>query len=147
MMLIWPGHYMYMGSEYYWFILYFRSCVHTDLQFIYINSTFNIYRGNFIFDSLWLSLISINKNLWLQLFYFLCITFCPSEYMRIFRNIIPIKVTFVANKGIYTKWNVVFIGGARGVMVIVVGNGHGDTSSNPGRGWLHFTLHLGKVWI
>ena len=28
--------------------------------------------------------------------------------------------------------------GARGVMVIVVGNGHGDTSSNPGRGLLHF---------
>ena len=26
-----------------------------------------------------------------------------------------------------------FKGGARGVMVIVVGNGHGDTSSNPGR--------------
>ena len=24
-------------------------------------------------------------------------------------------------------------GGAHGVMVIVVGNGHGDTSSNPGR--------------
>ena len=24
-------------------------------------------------------------------------------------------------------------GGARGVMVIVIGNGHGDTSSNPGR--------------
>ena len=30
-------------------------------------------------------------------------------------------------------------GGARGVMVIVAGNGHGDTSSNPGRDWLHFT--------
>ena len=29
----------------------------------------------------------------------------------------------------------------RGVMVIVVGNGHGDTSSNPGRDSLHFTLH------
>ena len=28
---------------------------------------------------------------------------------------------------------------ARGVMVIVLGNGHGDTSSNPGRDWLHFT--------
>ena len=27
----------------------------------------------------------------------------------------------------------VVLGGARGVMVIVVGNGHGDTSSNPGR--------------
>ena len=30
-------------------------------------------------------------------------------------------------------------GGARGVMVIVVGNEHGDTSSNPGRDLLHFT--------
>ena len=30
-------------------------------------------------------------------------------------------------------------GGARGVMVIVVGNGHGDTSSNHGRDLLHFT--------
>ena len=30
-------------------------------------------------------------------------------------------------------------GGARGVIVIVVGNGDGDTSSNPGRDWLHFT--------
>ena len=28
---------------------------------------------------------------------------------------------------------------ARGVMVIVVENGHGDTSSNPERDWLHFT--------
>ena len=28
---------------------------------------------------------------------------------------------------------VVVIEGARGVIVIVVGNGHGDTSSNPGR--------------
>ena len=31
------------------------------------------------------------------------------------------------------------IGGALGVMVIVVVNGHGDTSLNPGRDWLHFT--------
>ena len=30
-------------------------------------------------------------------------------------------------------------GGACGVMDIVVGNGHGDTSSNPGQDWLHFT--------
>ena len=34
------------------------------------------------------------------------------------------------------KW---FQGGACGVMVIVVGNGHGDTSSNSGRDWLHFS--------
>ena len=32
-----------------------------------------------------------------------------------------------------------FRGGARGVMVIIIGNGHGDTSSNTGRDWLHFT--------
>ena len=30
-------------------------------------------------------------------------------------------------------------GGACGVIVIVVGNGQGDTSLNPGRDWLHFT--------
>ena len=29
--------------------------------------------------------------------------------------------------------------GACGVMVIIVGNEHGDTSSNHGRDWLHFT--------
>ena len=29
----------------------------------------------------------------------------------------------------------------RGVMVIVVGNEHGDTSSDPGRDLLHFTSH------
>ena len=34
-----------------------------------------------------------------------------------------------------------FYGGARGVMIIVIRNGHGDTSSNPGRDRLHFTSH------
>ena len=29
--------------------------------------------------------------------------------------------------------------GARDVIVIVVGNGHGGMSSNPGRDWVHFT--------
>ena len=33
----------------------------------------------------------------------------------------------------------IIIGGARGVMVIIVENGHDDTSSIPGRDWLHFT--------
>ena len=35
-------------------------------------------------------------------------------------------------------------GGARGVVVIAVGNEHGDTSSNPGWDWLHCTNTLGK---
>ena len=34
---------------------------------------------------------------------------------------------------------IIVLGCARGVMVIVVGIGHDDTSSNPGRDWLHFT--------
>ena len=33
----------------------------------------------------------------------------------------------------------IFFGGARCAMVIVAGYGHGDTSSNPGPDWLHFT--------
>ena len=33
----------------------------------------------------------------------------------------------------------IYFGGARGVMVIVAGYGHGDASSNPGPDWLHFT--------
>ena len=32
-------------------------------------------------------------------------------------------------------------GGAHGVIVIAIENEHGDTSSNPGRDWLHFTYH------
>ena len=41
------------------------------------------------------------------------------------------------------------IGGARGVMVIVVGNGHCDTSSKMDETdcILHSTIPLGKVWI
>ena len=35
----------------------------------------------------------------------------------------------------------IFHWGGCGVMAIVVGNGHGNTSSNPGCGWLHFALH------
>ena len=39
----------------------------------------------------------------------------------------------VFNCGLLVKEVAATSGGARGVMVIVVGNGHGDTSSNPGR--------------
>ena len=38
------------------------------------------------------------------------------------------------NQTEYIQRPVGLCGGARGVMVIVVGNGHGDTSSNPGPG-------------
>ncbi len=43
------------------------------------------------------------------------------------------------NQQIYIDDINLFAKGARGVMVIVVGKGHGDTSSNPRWDWLHFT--------
>ena len=50
--------------------------------------------------------------------------------------LLGLKIDLVA-KGLGI--NHIVSGGARGVMVIVVGNGHGDTSSNPGQDWFHFT--------
>ena len=49
---------------------------------------------------------------------------------------IELRTWICDNRRIMNKY---MTGGARGVMVIGVGNGHGDTSSNPGRNWLHFT--------
>ena len=49
-----------------------------------------------------------------------------------FRHLWKIIFVFIYSISIYQR-------GARGVVVIVVGIGHGDTSSNPGRDWLHFT--------
>ena len=46
-----------------------------------------------------------------------------------------IKMKTIVRKPLMIKIN----GGARGVMVIVVGNGHGDTSSNPGQYCLNLT--------
>ena len=39
----------------------------------------------------------------------------------------------------YTKNGLLVPAGVRGVMVIVAGDGHGDLSSKPGWGCLHFT--------
>ena len=56
-----------------------------------------------------------------------------SEMRRMQRNL-----TFVGQQDLREKFMIIISGGARGVIVIVVGNGHGDTSSNPGRDRLHF---------
>ena len=60
-------------------------------------------------------------------------------------NIIPLLIKQNVHKSFYldsVKW--FQIGGACGVMVIVVGNGHGDTSSNPGRDWFRFIARIAK---
>ena len=52
---------------------------------------------------------------------------------------LDIKYQYVREENQVIFWIVINKEGARGVIVIVVGNEHGDTSSNPGRDWLHFT--------
>ena len=54
----------------------------------------------------------------------LMIILTPTVYAITFGNIYKYKL---------------FGGSAFGVMVIVIGNGHVDTSSYPGQSWLHFT--------
>ena len=53
-------------------------------------------------------------------------------------NIFEPPSNSLMKKNLITQYPIQY-GGARGVMVIFVGNRHGDTSSNPGRDWLHFT--------
>ena len=52
----------------------------------------------------------------------------------------------ILNSKILLLINITAHGGARGEMVIVIGNGHGDTSSNPGKTDCisHSTNTLGK---
>ena len=49
------------------------------------------------------------------------------------------KCLIKCSKLAHMTWHEGVDGGARDVIVIVVGNGHGDKSSNPGRDLLHFT--------
>ena len=48
--------------------------------------------------------------------------------MKKFIYLANLYIPILTMKG-YTGY---VLGGARGVMVIIAGNGHGDTSSNPG---------------
>ena len=50
-----------------------------------------------------------------------------------------VGMEFAIEKCTMLQYNAYNFRGARGVIVIVVGNEHSDTSSNPGRDWLHFT--------
>ena len=54
-----------------------------------------------------------------------------------FSNPLPKPLKIIPSALITTSITITFI--FRGVVVIAVGNEHGDTSSNPGRYWLHFT--------
>ena len=60
------------------------------------------------------------------------------QFKREFKNLV-IECLYYSYDCNQTFTNESNLGGARGVMVIVVGNGHGDMSSNPGQDWLHFT--------
>ena len=67
-------------------------------------------------------IITIEKsNIYIYIYIYICI--------YIFLSTSETEKNFIIFIDIYT----------RGVMVIVIWNGHGDSSSNPGRDWLHFT--------
>ena len=68
-----------------------------------------------------------------------------SLYFYIYHQITEVKWNKNINDKAKVIWTMAYFfpyqyqGGARGVMVIVTGYGHGDTSSIPGQDWLHFT--------
>ena len=53
----------------------------------------------------------------------------------------PMNPTHMDEPVLYDQVEPIYKSSVPGVMVIVLGNGHSDTSSNPGRDLLHFTLH------
>ena len=80
------------------------------------------------------------------------LTFFLCSYSLFLKNHNPLQMVvyfFSLFQGTTHTWNhsanfkqdasILTYSTTRGVMVIVVGNGHGDSSSNPGREWLHFT--------
>ena len=59
--------------------------------------------------------------------------------LALLRSIIDIANSSAKNVHQSITIIIIIYGGARGVMVIVVGNGHCNTCSNPRRECLHFT--------
>ena len=66
---------------------------------------------------------------WNKVYYNICTVCSPGISTELGTNSHR-RVHYQPHVGYY---NIYHMGGARGVMVIIVGNGHGDTSSNPGR--------------
>ena len=62
--------------------------------------------------------------------------FCQRPCERLFFHLYLFYFVFFI---LFYSINYYYRGGARGVMVIVVGNWHSDSSSNTVREWLHFT--------
>ena len=57
-----------------------------------------------------------------------------AQKMQLLQNVFQITAVALASViNNYAGTRGVMVGGARGVIVIVVRNGHGNTSSNPGR--------------
>ena len=61
------------------------------------------------------------------MFVYLCLCLCMYVYVQMYTT-----ASFTEYKNFTISYKKIF-GGARGVMVIVIGIGHDDTSSNPGR--------------
>ena len=66
------------------------------------------------------------------------ISFITFNISTLFFLICPAEIGVRLIHGLFWFYGISTFGGTHGVIVIVVGNGHGDSSSNPGRDWLHF---------
>ena len=77
-------------------------------------------QGFFFNISLW---VSLSLSLYIYIYIYVCVCVCVCV------------------------WICVCLGGARGIIVIILGNGHDDLSSNPKRGCIsHGLIVLGKAW-
>ena len=90
----------------------------------------------------WLQVLLFNTNYSIQHNSFVFIQSNGSKYCYVltiiqFRHTIKGFQVLAFNTNSSNQYYLFVSGGARGV--IAVGNGHDDTSSNPGQDWLHFT--------
>ena len=72
-----------------------------------------------------------NIYIYIYIYIYICHIYICTTYIYVPHIYICVPHIYMCH--IEAKSFVNFYGGARGVMVIVVGNGHGDLSSNPGR--------------
>ena len=95
------------------------ACIHT--YGLYTRACLHIYKCMYVSTYIW---IYIGKYVCMYVYVYIYVRLYAFIYLWIY---------------LYMYICIHLCLHARGVMVIVVGNEHGDTSSNPGWDWLHFT--------
>ena len=143
-----------MLSVHIYLFIYLSVCVSVSLNvfmgpylfqfFCYLSIYISVSKSInlFFFPSFYLS-VYLSHYLSIYLSIYLCEFMVISLNSCRYTNILFSSIYSVVGKELLRHLKNIYLytcrGGARGVMVIVAGNIHGDTSSNPGRDWLDFT--------